>query len=231
MPRVQRLTLKQVQMLTLEQINKMTDSERARALTTVQDVLTKRQKRASQAGVKELPGLENYEFKSTRGMNKEELKQQLKFAVQASKNSTSTLSGFRKLQDDTYERIKSYMEAETDIDEEARETEIGEEDNPLQDKEFRDEFWKIYDKIKDKSQGFGTDKSWTSDTLQSYIMELKQDGKSYLSIVRSGRKIAKERYLQAQAEEKETEKEMEPEYYGENPHPIEIDGDEDLFDL
>jgi hypothetical protein len=222
MPRVQRLTLKQVQMLTPEQINKMTDSERARALTTVQDVLTKRQKRASQAGVKELPGLKNYEFKSTRGMNKEELKQQLKFAVQASKDSTSTLSGFRKLQDDTYERIKSYMEPETDIDE---------EDNPLQDKEFRDEFWKIYDKVKEKSQGFGTDKSWTSDTLQSYIMTRKEEGKSYLSIVRSGRKIAKERYLQAQAEEKETEKEMEPEYYGKNPHPVEIDGDKDLFDL
>jgi hypothetical protein len=227
MPRVQRLTLKQVQMLTPEQINKMTDSERARALTTVQDVLAKRQKRASQAGVKELPGLKNYEFKSTRGMNKEELKQQLKFAVQASKNSTSTLSGFRKLQDDTYERIKSYMEPETETEED----EEDEEENPLLDKEFRDEFWKIYDKVKEKSQGFGTDKSWTSDTLQSYIMERKQEGKSYLSVVRSGRKIAKEKYLQAQAEEKETEKEMEPEYHGENPHPIEIDGNTPIFDI
>jgi len=222
MPRVQRLTLKQVQMLTLEQINKMTDSERARALTTVQDVLAKRQKRAAEKGI-ELPGLRNYTPTSTRGLGKDELKQQLKFAIQASKNRTSSITGVQQFQKETWESIKSKIEPE-DIDEE-------EIENPFEDPEFTKDFWSIYDKIKDKTQGFGTVGSWTSDTLKTYIYQQKMKDKSNLSIVRSGRKIAREMYKEEQRRRAEIEEEMEPDYNDRNSDLIEIDGDEDLFDL
>lgn len=222
MPRVQRLTLKQVQMLTLEQINKMNDSERARALTTVQDVLVKRQKRAAAKGI-ELPGLRNYTPASTRGLGKDELKQQLKFAIQASKNKTSSITGVQKFQKETWESIKSKIEPE-DIDEE-------EIENPFDDPEFTKDFWSIYDKIKDKTQGFGTVGSWTSDTLKTYIYQQKMKNKSNLSIVRSGRKIAREMYKEEQRRRAEIEEEMEPDYNDKNSDLIEIDGDEDLFDL
>lgn len=223
MPRVQRLTLKQVQMLTPEQINKMTKSEVARALTTVQDVLVKRQKRASAVGVS-LPGLQNYKPTSTRGLNKGELTKQLKFAVQSSQNKTSSIKGVQQVQKETWQRIKP----EVDI-EDMEEDEI---ENPFDDPEFTKDFWSVYDKIKDKTQGFGAAGSWKSDTLQSYIYEQKMKGKSNLSVVRSGRKIAKEMYEEEQRRQAEIEKEMEPEgYYGNNTDLIEIDGDEDLFDL
>ena len=223
MPRVQRLTLKQVQMLTPEQINKMTQSEVARALTTVQDVLVKRQKRASAAGVA-LPGLQNYTQTSTRGLNKGELTKQLKFAVQASQNKTSSITGVQQVQKETWQRIKPEVDIE-DMDED-------EIENPFDDPEFTKDFWSIYDKIKDKTQGFGAAGSWKSDTLQSYIYEQKMKGKSNLSVVRSGRKIAREMYEEEQRRQAEIEKEMEPEgYYGNNTDLIEIDGDEDLFDL
>ena len=105
-------------------------------------------------------------------------------------------------------------------------------ENPFDDPEFTKDFWSIYDKIKDKTQGFGTAGSWKSDTLQSYIYEQKMKGKSNLSVVRSGRKIAREFYEEEQRRQAEIEKEMEPEgYYGNNTDLIEIDGDEDLFDL
>lgn len=223
MPRVQRLTLKQVQMLTPEQINKMTQSEVARALTTVQDVLVKRQKRATAAGI-ELPGLQNYTPTSTRGLNKGELAKQLKFAVQASQNKTSSITGVQQVQKETWKRIKPKVEIE-DMDED-------EIENPFDDPEFAKDFWSIYDKIKDKTQEFGAAGSWKSDTLQSYIYEQKMKGKSNLSIVRSGRKIARSFYEEEQRRQAEIEKEMEPEgYYGNNTDLIEIDGDEDLFDL
>lgn len=222
MPRVQRLTLKQVQMLTPEQINKMTDSERARALTTVQDVLVKRQKRANAAGV-DLPGLKNYTPVSTRGLDKDEMKAQLKFAIQASLNKTSSITGVKQFQKETWESIKSKIDPE-DIDEE-------EIENPFDDPEFTKDFWSNYDKIKDKTQGFGTVGSWTSDTLKTYIYQQKMKNKSNLSIVRSGRKIAREMYKEEQRRRAEIEKEMEPEgYYGNNTD-FTIDGDEDLFDL
>lgn len=223
MPRVQRLTLKQVQMLTPEQINKMTQSEVARALTTVQDVLVKRQKRASAAGV-ELPGLQNYTPTSTRGLNKGELTKQLKFAVQASQNKTSSITGVQQVQKETWQRIKPEVDIE-DMDED-------EIENPFDDPEFTKDFWSVYDKIKDKTQGFGAAGSWKSDTLQSYIYEQKMKGKSNLSVVRSGRKIAREMYEEEQRRQAEIEEEMEPEgYYGNNTDLIEFDGDEDLFDL
>lgn len=223
MPRVQRLTLKQVQMLTPEQINKMTQSEVARALTTVQDVLVKRQKRAEASGIT-LPGLQNYTQTSTRGLNKGELAKQLKFAVQASQNKTSSIKGVQQVQKEMWQRIKP----EVDI-EDMEEDEI---ENPFDDPEFTKDFWSIYDKIKDKTQGFGAAGSWKSDTMQSYIYEQKMKGKSNLSVVRSGRKIAREMYEEEQRRQAEIEKEMEPEgYYGNNTDLIEIDGDEDLFDL
>lgn len=222
MPRVQRLTLKQVQMLTPEQINKMTQSEVARALTTVQDVLVKRQKRASAAGV-ELPGLQNYTQTSTKGLNKGELTKQLKFAVQASQNKTSSITGVQQVQKETWQRIKPEVDIE-DMDED-------EIENPFDDPAFTKDFWSTYDKIKDKTQGFGAAGSWKSDTLQSYIYEQKMKGKSNLSIVRSGRKIAREMYEEEQRRQAEIEEEMEPGYNDKNSDLIEIDGDEDLFDL
>lgn len=222
MPRVQRLTLKQVQMLTPEQINKMTQSEVARALTTVQDVLVKREKRASAAGV-ELPGLQNYTQTSTRGLNKGELTKQLKFAVQASQNKTSSITGVQQVQKETWQRIKPEVDIE-DMDED-------EIENPFDDPEFTKDFWSIYDKIKDKTQGFGTAGSWKSDNLQSYIYEQKMKGKSNLSVVRSGRKIAREMYEEEQRRQAEIEEEMEPGYNDKNSDLIEIDGDEDLFDI
>lgn len=222
MPRVQRLTLKQVQMLTLEQINKMTDAERARALTTVQDVLVKRQKRAAAKGI-ELPGLRNYTPTSTRGLDKDELKQQLKFAIQASQNKTSSMQGVKQVQKETWQRIKPEVDIE-DMDED-------EIENPFDDPEFTKDFWSIYDKIKDKTQGFGTAGSWKSDTLQSYIYVQKMKGKSNLSVIRSGRKIALEMYEEEQRRQAEIEEEMEPGYNDKNSDLIEIDGDEDLFDL
>lgn len=228
MPRVQRLTLKQVQMLTPEQINKMTKSEVARALTTVQDVLVKREKRASAAGV-ELPGLQNYTQTSTRGLNKGELTKQLKFAVQASQNKTSSITGVQQVQKETWDRIKKQNEniSQEDTDEEYEE----EPENPFDDPAFTKDFWSIYDKIKDKTQGFGAAGSWKSDTLQSYIYEQKMKGKSNLSVVRSGRKIAREMYEEEQRRQAEIEEEMEPGYNDKNSDLIEIDGDEDLFDL
>jgi hypothetical protein len=227
MPRVQRLTLKQVQMLTPEQINKMTQSEVARALTTVQDVLVKRQKRASAAGI-ELPGLQNYTSTSTRGLNKGELTKQLKFAVQASQNKTSSIKGVQQVQKETWERIKKQNDTTT---QEEPDEEYEEPENPFDDPEFRNDFWDTYDKIKDNTQGFGANGSWKSDTLQTYIYNQKKKGKSNLSIVRSGRKIAREMYEEEQRRQAEIEKEMEPEgYYGNNTD-FEIDGDEDLFDL
>lgn len=228
MPRVQRLTLKQVQMLTPEQINKMTQGEVARALTTVQDVLVKRQKRASAAGI-ELPGLQNYTQTSTIGLNKGELTKQLKFAVQASQNKTSSITGVQQVQKETWERIKKQNETTTheETDEEYEE----EPENPFDDPEFTKDFWSIYDKIKYKTQGFGAAGSWKSDTLQPYIYEQKMKGKSNLSIVRSGRKIAREMYEEEQRQQAEIEKEKEPEgYYGNNTD-FTIDGDEDLFDI
>ena len=222
MPRVQRLTLKQVQMLTPEQINKMTKSEVARALTTVQDVLVKRAKRASAAGV-ELPGLQNYAQTSTRGLNKGELTKQLKFAVQASQNKTSSITGVQQVQKETWQRIKPEVDIE-DMDED-------ETENPFDDPEFAKDFWSIYDKIKDRTQGFGAAGSWKSDTLQSYIYDQKMKGKSNLSVVRSGRKIAREMYEDEQRRQAEIEKEMEPGYNDKNSDLIEIDGDEDLFDI
>jgi hypothetical protein len=262
MPRVQRLTLKQVQMLTPEQINKMTDSERARALTTVQDVLAKRQKRAAAAGV-DLPGLQNYKPTSTRGLGKDELKQQLKFAIQASQNKTSSITGARAFQNETWNRIKGYTEDETLLTAE-QEVVIKHEkrpspevwrnmskeekaefnyrnkvwrlpknENPLTNKRFAKNYWKVYDIIKNNTQGFGTENSWSSDTLQAYIMRKMEAGKySDADIVDLAGAISQRAYEVRQQVNQEIEKEMEPwGYYGNNTDLIEIDGDEDLFDL
>lgn len=230
MPRVQRLTLKQVQMLTPEQINKMTQSEVARALTTVQDVLVKRQKRASAAGI-ELPGLQNYMPTSTRGLNKGELTKQLKFAVQASQNKTSSIKGVQQVQKETWNRIKKEIDTigtEEPDDEGYDEEEI---ENPFEDPEFAKNFWGIYDTIKDKVQGFGTNGSIGSDELQRFIYAQLQRGVSKRKIIKDAVDTARARYEEHQRWQAEIEKEMEPEYYGENPHPIEIEGNKDLFDL
>lgn len=230
MPRVQRLTLKQVQMLTPEQINKMTKSEVARALTTVQDVLVKRQKRASASGVT-LPGLQNYTPTSTRGLNKGELAKQLKFAVQASQNKTSSIKGVQQVQKETWNRIKKQLD--TVSQEEPEDEEYEEEiENPFEDPEFAKNFWGIYDTIKDKMQGFGTNGSWGSPELQKFIYEKLRLGVSKRKIIKDAVNIARERYEEQQRINQEIEKEMEPEgYYGNNTDLIEIDGDEELFDL
>lgn len=267
MPRVQRLTLKQVQMLTLEQINKMTDAERARALTTVQDVLAKRKKRASAAGVK-LSGLQNYKPMSTRGLGKDELKQQLKFAIQASQNKTSSITGAREFQNEMWNRIKAYTKDQTLAPDEALLTaekeivikhekrpspevwrnmskeekaefnyrnkvwRLPKDENPFNNKRFSKNFWKVYDDIKDSTQGFGTENSWTSRTLQRYIMRKFKAGKySDADIVDLAGAISQKAYEVRQQINQETEKEMEPEYYGENPNPIEISGDTPIFDI
>lgn len=216
------MTLKQVQALTPDQIEKMTQSERARALTTVQDVMKKRVKRAAEKGI-DLPGLKNYDFVSTRGMSKEELKKQLEYATQAVSNKTASIQGVQKVEEDTWKRIKEMADYEQ-LDEEP--------ENPFNDPDFKKDFWDTYDKIKDRTQGFGSEWSWKSDTLQAYIMKQKYKGKSSKSIVRSGRQKARQWYEEEQRREAEINKEMEPwGDYGNNSDLIDIDGEEDLFDL
>lgn len=239
MARVPRLTLKQVQMLTPEQINAMArsnPSEVARALTTVQDVLKKRQKRAMAAGVDELPGLKNYDFVSTRGMDAAELKKQLKFAIQASKNVTSSITGYQKTKSEMWDRIKEYAEENPypaeETDEETDEDEATEiEGNPFDDEDWSREYWDIYDEIKDSSQDFNSSHSWSSDTLQSFVYARKAgEDKSTSDIVKEGKKRAEEMYKKHQDEENKLKKEMEPSENGTDDN-FTIAGTEKLYDI
>lgn len=261
MPRVQRLTLKQVQMLTPEQINKMTESEVARALTTVQDVIKKRQKRAAESGV-ELPGLENYKPKSTRELSRNQMVKQLRYAQQAVENKTASITGVKQSNKETWERIKQYaqednlLSAEKEViiqhqkrpspevwrtmtkeEKEAfnyqnKKWRLPKDENPLDNPRFRKNFWKVYDEIKNSSQGFGTENSWTSNILQGYIMRKFETEKySDADIVNMGQAISDRMYkIQQQIEETE-EKEMEPWGYNDNNDYIDVNGDEDLFDF